>query len=73
MIDNGIGFGFLDGRRIFKHFFRSKGAKTMDTEGLGLGLYTARMIVNHHHGKLWAESKGVNQGSTFCMQLPIRR
>jgi signal transduction histidine kinase len=73
VIDTGIGFGFLDGRRIFKHFFRAKGARIMDTEGLGLGLYTARMIVNHHHGKLWAESKGVNQGATFCLQLPISR
>jgi len=71
--DTGIGFGFLDGQRIFKHFFRAKSAQLMDTEGLGLGLYTAKKIVNNHRGKLWAESPGVNQGSTFSIQLPIKR
>lgn len=71
--DSGIGFGFLDGKRIFKHFFRSKNAQLMDTEGLGLGLYTARKIVMNHHGKLWADSPGVNRGSTFSIQLPIKR
>ena len=71
--DTGIGFGFLDGKRIFKHFFRAKSAQLMDTEGLGLGLYTAKKIVTNHHGKLWAESPGVNQGSTFSIQLPIKR
>ncbi|MFA7252559.1 MAG: HAMP domain-containing sensor histidine kinase [Candidatus Paceibacterota bacterium] len=71
--DNGIGFGFFDGRKIFKHFYRSKSARLADTEGLGLGLYTARNITKHHGGKLWAESPGPNKGSTFCLQLPIKR
>jgi two-component system sensor histidine kinase CiaH len=71
--DNGIGFGFWDGLNIFKHFFRAKNAKLVDTEGLGLGLYTAKKIVNNHKGKLWAESDGFNKGSTFCLQLPIKR
>lgn len=71
--DTGIGFGFFDGRKIFKHFFRAKTAQLMDTEGLGLGLYTARKIVLNHHGKLWGESTGINQGSTFSIQLPIKR
>jgi two-component system sensor histidine kinase VicK len=71
--DTGIGFGYFDGLRIFKHFFRSQDAKLMDTEGLGLGLYTARMIVDHHKGRLWAESKGKDKGSTFFLKLPIKR
>ena len=71
--DSGIGFGFLDGKRIFKNFFRAKSAQLMDTEGLGLGLYTAKKIVSNHHGKLWAESPGVNKGATFSMRLPIKR
>lgn len=71
--DTGIGMGFLDSKRVFKHFFRSHSAKLMDTEGLGLGLYTARKIVRHHHGRLWASSEGENKGSTFFLQLPIKR
>lgn len=71
--DTGIGMSFFDRKQVFKHFFRSASAKTMDTEGLGLGLYTAKMIVSHHRGKLWAESKGLNKGSVFLMRLPIKR
>ncbi len=71
--DTGIGFGFWDGLKIFKHFYRSKSAKLMDTEGLGLGLYTAKKIVQHHKGKLWAESAGRNKGATFFVRLPIKR
>lgn len=73
VVDTGIGFGFLEGKRIFKHFFRSASAKTMDTEGLGLGLYTARKIAKQHGGKLWAESAGPNNGSTFYLLLPMKK
>lgn len=71
--DTGIGMSYFDSKKVFRHFFRSASAKLMDTEGLGLGLYTARMIVDHHKGKLWAESKGINKGSTFFVRLPIKR
>ncbi len=71
--DTGIGISYLDSKKLFKHFFRSKSAKIMDTEGLGLGLYTAKKIVVQHKGHLWAESKGSNKGSTFFMELPIHR
>jgi len=71
--DTGIGFNFWDGLHIFKHFFRSPDAKLMDTDGLGLGLYTARKIAQNHKGRLWAESTGPNKGSTFCLELPIKR
>lgn len=70
--DTGIGIGFFDRKRIFKHFFRAENAKLMDTNGLGLGLYTARNIVTRHGGKIWAESEGLNKGSTFCMKIPIK-
>lgn len=73
VIDTGIGMSCFDRKKIFRHFFRSANAKLMDTEGLGLGLYTAKKIVDHHKGKLWAESKGLNKGSTFFMRLPIKR
>lgn len=71
--DSGMGFGFFDGKRIFRHFYRSETAKIMDTNGLGLGLYTARKIVSQHKGRLWAESPGYNLGSTFYLRLPIKR
>jgi signal transduction histidine kinase len=71
--DSGIGMNFLDSKRIFGYFFRAKNAKLMDTEGLGLGLFTAQNIVERHQGKIWASSPGVNKGSTFFVRLPIKR
>ncbi len=71
--DTGIGLNFLDSHRLFGHFFRAQNAKLMDAEGLGLGLYTAKKIVSHHKGKLWAESAGINKGSTFFLRLPIKK
>jgi two-component system phosphate regulon sensor histidine kinase PhoR len=71
--DTGIGLGFWDKHRLFRHFFRATSAKLMDTNGLGLGLYTAKKIVDHHKGKIWAESEGLGKGSTFCVRLPIKR
>lgn len=71
--DTGIGLGFWDKHRLFRHFFRANSAKLMDTNGLGLGLYTAKKIVDHHKGKLWAESEGLGKGATFCVRLPIKR
>lgn len=73
VVDSGIGIGFFDKKKIFKHFFRADSAKLMDPDGLGLGLYTARNIVVHHKGKLWVESKGLNKGSTFIMKLPVKK
>jgi two-component system sensor histidine kinase VicK len=67
--DTGIGFGFFERKRIFKEFYRAPAAKTIDTEGMGLGLFTAKTIVEAHGGKLWATSKGKNRGATFYMEL----
>jgi signal transduction histidine kinase len=43
---------------------RSKG-------GSGIGLTIARHLVEAHGGHLWAESPGLNQGSTFYFTLPV--
>ena len=37
---------------------------------LGLGLALSREIILTHHGRIWAESPGVNQGATFSFTLP---
>jgi signal transduction histidine kinase len=40
--------------------------------GGGLGLYFSNGIVAAHGGRMWAESLGHGQGSTFCFTLPLR-
>jgi signal transduction histidine kinase len=38
--------------------------------GLGIGLALSKIIVDLHHGKIWAESKQ-GEGSTFSFTIPV--
>lgn len=40
-----------------------------DRQGLGLGLYISKTIIESHKGNLWVESTP-GEGSTFCFSLP---
>lgn len=68
--DSGIGISPRDMRRVFSRFFRSEHAKKMDTEGLGLGLHTARKIIRDHGGKLKIKSSGENKGTSVIIEIP---
>jgi signal transduction histidine kinase len=43
--------------RIYDRFYRGALGARMEAEGLGLGLYVARGLVEAHGGSLWAESR----------------
>ena len=56
---------------IFERFKQSDSTSTRTHTGLGLGLAIVRHLVEHHGGRVRAESLGVGQGATFTIVLPI--
>ena len=43
---------------------------TTSSEGLGLGLYVSKKIVEAHGGRIWAENTPDGKGATFAFGLP---
>lgn len=68
--DTGIGLAPHHLDAVFDDFFQVEAPLTRTHGGLGLGLTIARGIAEVHGGRLWAESPGLDQGATFCFQLP---
>jgi signal transduction histidine kinase len=69
--DHGIGITPEDLPRLFGKFARSEEARRMRPDGMGLGLYLVKRLVEDHHGRVWAESPGPGRGSTFFVELPV--
>ncbi len=65
--DRGEGIAAAELPRLFGRYYRTEGARR--AEGLGLGLYITRMLVEAHGGRIWVESQ-VGKGSTFSFTLP---
>jgi signal transduction histidine kinase len=70
--DTGIGIADADKERIFNPFEQGDNSASRKYQGTGLGLTLAKQIVELHGGRIWAESEGEGQGSTFCFILPTR-
>jgi signal transduction histidine kinase len=68
--DTGIGIAPADLRRIFERFFRSSTVREGEVAGSGLGLSTAKVIVDSHLGTMTAESV-VDEGTTIELRLPV--
>lgn len=68
--DKGIGIPSAQLKRIFKRFYRVPGLFMSRVKGTGLGLFIVRSVIEKHGGRVFAESPGLGQGSTFTVHLP---
>ena len=68
--DSGKGISPEEQASIFQKYTRGK-ESIKQSAGLGLGLYVAKIIIDQHKGKIWAESEGTGKGSSFIFSLPI--
>ncbi|MBI3486351.1 hypothetical protein HY025_05445 [Candidatus Daviesbacteria bacterium] len=70
--DTGVGISSDDQRRLFQKFGRLDYSyvASATSGGTGLGLFICKSLVSLMKGKIWAESDGINMGSTFSFSLP---
>ncbi|MBI4322060.1 MAG: HAMP domain-containing histidine kinase [Chloroflexi bacterium] len=66
--DLGTGFAPEDLPHIFDRSYAAKGVR--QSEGLGLGLYHTKVLVEAHGGRISVES-GMGKGCTFYVALPV--
>jgi len=71
--DTGIGLDTKDLKMIFDPFSQVENYKSKRFQGTGLGLAITKQFVELHGGAIWAESNGVNQGSTFSFVIPCNQ
>ena len=67
--NNGKGIKKEDFEAIFDKFYQSRNQNVKKPIGSGLGLAICKQIIEHHKGKIWADSTETN-GATFIFTLP---
>lgn len=66
--DEGTGIDAQHLGKIFQQFYRANSKHQI--QGLGLGLYICREIIDLHMGRIWADSEP-GKGSVFHISFPI--
>ncbi len=68
--DTGIGIPEDQLSKIFSPFSQVDNTSSREYQGIGLGLYLCKELVDLMNGELWIESEP-NQGSTFYIKFPV--
>jgi len=67
--DNGIGIDPRFHNQVFGLFEKLDPT----SEGTGIGLALVKRIIETHGGKIWVDSGGQGDGTTFCFTLPANK
>jgi PAS domain S-box-containing protein len=70
--DTGLGIAAADQARLFEKFYRGQRRESLQEKGSGLGLAIVKSIAEQHGGRVSVESR-LGVGSTFSLELPLRR
>ncbi len=70
--DTGVGIPAGALPHIFDRFYRVEAVEHSTVQGLGIGLYIARTLVEAHGGQISAASNP-GHGSTFTISLPLNK
>jgi len=67
--DTGIGITPGDKENLFTEGGRGKDSVKINVDSTGYGLYSVKLILDAHKGRVWAESEGAGKGSQFFIEL----
>jgi signal transduction histidine kinase len=56
VFDEGQGIPKEDTKLVFDRFFKTDKSRGLDKNGVGLGLYISKTIIDAHDEKIWVES-----------------
>ena len=54
--NTGVGISAQEMSRIFERFYKSDKSRSLDKNGVGLGLYIVKSVINLHHGEIYVRS-----------------
>jgi signal transduction histidine kinase len=69
--DSGVGLSTEQLSLLFSEGVQFDANRLQHGGGSGLGLNIAKGLVEQHHGLIYAESKGIGDGTTFTIELPL--
>ena len=68
--DHGPGIPQAEIGRLFDLYHRTEGARQSQTQGLGLGLFIVKSLVDLHNGEISVNSE-LEKGTSFTVYLPL--